>query len=107
MIKNAYPLPSIDDLLNKLLGAMIFTKLDIRWGYNNVRIKKGDEWKGAFITKRGPFEPTVMFFGMMNSPATFQSMMNDYFTDMIAQGWVLIYIDNILTFSKKPEDHHE
>src|ERR1700749_4859521 len=106
-VKNAYPLPSIDDLLNKLLGATIFTKLDIRWGYNNVRIKEGDEWKGAFITKRGLFEPTVMFFGMTNSPATFQSMMNDYFADMIAQGWVLIYIDDILIFSKKPEDHHE
>jgi hypothetical protein len=78
-IKNAYPLPSIDDLLNKLRGATIFTKLDIRWGYNNVRIKEGDEWKGAFITKRGLFKPTVMFFGMTNSPATFQSMMNDYF----------------------------
>ena len=106
-IKNAYPLPSIDDLLNKLLGATIFTKLDIRWGYNNVQIKKGDEWKGAFITKRGLFEPIVMLFGMTNSPTTFQSMMNDYFTNMIAQGWVLIYINNILIFSKKPKDHHE
>ena len=106
-IKNVYPLPSINDLLNKLLGATIFTKLDIRWGYNNVRIKKGDEWKGAFITKRGLFEPTVMFFGMTNSPTIFQSMMNDYFTDMIAQGWVLIYIDDILIFSKKSKDHHE
>ena len=102
-IKNAYPLPSIDDLLSKLLGAMIFTKLDIRWGYNNVQIKEGNEWKGAFITKRGLFKPTVVFFGMTNSPAMFQSMMNDYFTDMIAQGWVLIYIDNILIFSKKPK----
>ena len=55
-IKNTYPLPSIDDLQNKLLGATIFTKLDIRWGYNNVQIKQGDEWKGAFITKRGLFE---------------------------------------------------
>jgi len=106
-IKNAYPLPSIDDLLQKLHGAEIFTKLDIRWGYNNIRIKEGDEWKGAFITKRGLFEPTVMFFGMTNSPATFQSMMNDYFADMIAQGWVLIYIDDILIFSRDPKEHHE
>jgi len=106
-IKNAYPLPSIDDLLQKLHGAKIFTKLDIQWGYNNIRIKEGDEWKGAFITKRGLYEPTVMFFGMCNSPATFQSMMNDYFADMIAQGWVLIYIDDILIFSENPKDHHE
>jgi len=107
MIKNTYPLPSIDDLLQKLHGAEIFMKLDIRWGYNNVWIKEGNEWKGAFITKRGLFELTVMFFGMTNSPATFQSMMNDYFTDMIAQGWVLIYIDDILIFSKDPKEHHE
>ena len=106
-IKNAYPLPSINDLLNKLQGAQIFTKLDIQWGYNNIRITQGDEWKGAFITKRGLFEPTVMFFGMTSSPATFQSMMNDYFADMIAQGWVLIYLDDILIFSRNSEEHNE
>ena len=107
MIKNAYPLPSINNPLQKLHGVEIFMKLDIQWGYNNVWIKEGDEWKGAFITKRGLFEPTVMFFGMTNSPATFQSMMNDYFADMIAQGWALIYIDDILIFSKDPKEHHE
>ena len=106
-IKNAYPLPSIDDLLNKLRGAQIFTKLDIQWGYNDVQIKQGSEWKGAFITKRGLFEPTVMFIGMTNSPATFQSMMNNYFADMIAQRWVLIYLDDILIFSRNPEEHKE
>ena len=106
-VKNAYPLPSIDDLLNKLKGAQIFTKLDIRWGYNNIRIRDGDQWKGAFITKRGLFEPTVMFFGMTNSPATFQAMMNDYFADYIAQGWILIYLDDILILSKDPKEHIE
>ncbi|EDR07074.1 reverse transcriptase-RNase H-integrase [Laccaria bicolor S238N-H82] len=105
-VKNTYPLPSIDDLLNKLQGATVFTKLDIQWGYNNVQIKQGDEWKGAFITKRGLFELTVMFFGMTNSPATFQAMMNDYFADMITQGWVLIYLDDILIFSKDPKHQH-
>ena len=105
-IKNVYPLPSIDNLLLKLHGAEIFMKLHIQWGYNNVWIKEGDEWKGAFITKRGLFELTVMFFGMTNLPTTFQSMMNDYFADMIAQGWVLIYINNILIFSKNPKEHH-
>ena len=76
-IKNRYPLPLIQELTDKLRGARYFTKLDIRWGYNNVRIKEGDEWKAAFRTNRGLFEPTVMFFGLCNSPATFQRMMND------------------------------
>jgi len=61
----------------------LFTKFDVRWGYNNVRIKKGDEWKAAFITNEGLYEPTVMFFGMTNSPATFQAMMNTIFEDEI------------------------
>src|ERR1700720_4361181 len=73
-IKNVYPLPLISDLINRLRGARYFTKLDVRWGYNNVRIKEGDEWKAAFRTNRGLFEPLVMFFGLTNSPATFQTM---------------------------------
>jgi hypothetical protein len=78
-IKNRYPLPLISELINQLKGAKYFTKLDVRWGYNNVRIKEGDEWKAAFRTNRGLFEPLVMFFGLTNSPATFQTMMNDIF----------------------------
>ena len=58
-------------------------KLDIRWGYNNIHIQKGDEWKATFKTNKGLFKPTVMFFGMCNSPATFQAMMDDIFTEMI------------------------
>ena len=76
-IKNRYPLPLISELVDKLQGAKYFTKLDIRWGYNNARIKKGDEWKAAFRTNRGLYKPLVMFFGLTNSPATFQNMMND------------------------------
>ena len=78
-MKNAYPLPLISDIIDRLKGATIFTKLDVRAGYNNVRIKEGDEWKAAFITPSGLFEPTVMFFGLCNAPATFQNMMNDIF----------------------------
>ena len=63
MIKNAYPLPLISKLLDKLKGAQRFAKLDVRWGYNNVRIRDGDQWKVAFKMNRGLFEPTVMFFG--------------------------------------------
>ena len=78
-IKNRYPLPLISELIDTLKNAKYFTKLDVRWGYNNVRIKEGDEWKAAFRTNRGLYEPTVMFFGLTNSPSTFQTMMNDIF----------------------------
>jgi hypothetical protein len=101
---NAYPLPLISDLMITLKGSKFFTKLDIRWGYNNVRIKEGDEWKAAFITNKGLFEPTVMFFGLRNSPATFQAMMDDYFRDMINEGWITIYMDDILIHAKMKQD---
>lgn len=70
-VKNAYPLPLISNLIDKLKGATVFSKLDLCSGYNNVRIKEGDKWKAAFTCKRGLFEPTVMFFGLCNSPPTF------------------------------------
>ena len=85
MVKNKYPLPLISELVSQLHGARYFTKLDICWGFNNVRIKPRDEWKAAFWTNRGLFKPLVMFFGMTNSPATFQTMMNDIFQDLIAE----------------------
>jgi hypothetical protein len=94
----------ISDLMIMLKGSKFFTKLDIRWGYNNVRIKEGDEWKAAFMTNKGLFEPTVMFFGLCNSPATFQAMMDDYFRDMIDKGWIAIYMDDILIHAKTKED---
>ena len=103
-IKNAYPLPLISEIMDKLDGAKYFTKLDVRWGYNNIRIKKGHEWKAAFKTNRGLFEPTVMFFGMCNSPATFQAMMDSIFADMIEGCVVIVYMDDILIFAKTQED---
>ncbi|SJL12751.1 uncharacterized protein ARMOST_16182 [Armillaria ostoyae] len=106
-IKNRYPLPLISELMDKLGSAKYFTKLDVCWGYNNVRIKKDDEWKAAFRTNRGLFEPTVMFFGLTNSPATFQWMMNDIFKDLIATGKVTVYLDDILIFSKTLEEHRK
>jgi hypothetical protein len=81
--------------------------MDVRWGYNNIRIKDGDTWKAAFQTNRGLFEPLVMFFGLTNSPATFQTMMNDIFREEIAEGWVVIYMDDILVFSKDKNEHQE
>ena len=78
-IKNRYPLPLIKELVDHLKGSKIFTKLDVRWGYNNIRIKEGDKWKAAFQTNQGLFKPTVMFFRLTNSPATFQSIMDHIF----------------------------
>jgi len=103
-IKNAYPLPWVDELLDKLKGAKYFTKLNLQWEYNNVRIKEGDEWKVAFKMNKGLFEPLVMFFGLCNSLATFQNMMNDIFVMETNEGWILIYIDDILIFSKRKEE---
>jgi len=104
-VKNRYPLPLISELVSQLRGARYFTKLDVRWGFNNVHIKPGDEWKAAFCTNRGLFEPLVMFFGMTNSPATFQTMMNDVFRTVIAEGIVVVYLDDILIFTKTEEEH--
>ena len=78
MIKNRYPLPLIKELVDHLKGSKIFTKLDIRWGYN-IRIKEGDKWKVTFQMNRGLFEPMVMFFGLTNSPTTFQLIMDHIF----------------------------
>ncbi|GLB39299.1 putative retrotransposable element tf2 155 kda protein type 1-like [Lyophyllum shimeji] len=104
-VKNRYPLPLISELINNLRGARYFTKLDVRRGYNNVRIKEGDEWKAAFRTNCGLFEPLVMFFRLTNSPATFQTMMNDIFRDLIAQRVVCVYLDDILIYTKTLEEH--
>jgi len=79
----------------------------LMWGYNNVRIKKGDEWKAAFITNEGLFEPTVMFFGLMNSPATFQMMMNALFEEELREGWLIIYMDDMLIAMHNNPAFHE
>jgi hypothetical protein len=105
--KNQYPLPLIDDLIHRLKGAHYFTKLDVQWGYNNVRIREGDKWKAAFHTNRGLFEPLVMYFGLTNSLATFQTMMNEIFQDLITEGIVSIYLDDILIFTNSLEEHHQ
>jgi hypothetical protein len=78
-VKNWYPLPLINNLINHLKGAQFFMKLDVWWGFNNVWIREGDEWKAAFRMNWGLFEPLVMYFSLTNSPATFQTMMNDIF----------------------------
>jgi len=82
----------------------IFTKMDLRWRFNNMRIKKGDKWKGAFMTYMGSFEPTVIFFGMVNLPATFQVMMNEILRDLINKGKVAVFVDDVLVGTEIEED---
>uniref|UniRef100_A0A0W0FPV0 Reverse transcriptase domain-containing protein n=1 Tax=Moniliophthora roreri TaxID=221103 RepID=A0A0W0FPV0_MONRR len=106
-VKNAYPLPLISDLIDKLKDTTIFSKLDLRNGYNNVWIKDRDQWKAAFKTNQGLFEPTVMFFGLMNSPATFQAFIDDILQDFMAEGWCLVYMDDILIYSELEEQHQD
>jgi RNase H-like domain found in reverse transcriptase/Reverse transcriptase (RNA-dependent DNA polymerase) len=106
-IRNTYPVPLIPELIDRLNGCSLYTKFDIRWGYNNVRIKEGDEWKAAFITNEGLFEPTVMFFGLTNSPTTFQTMMNSIFSEEIAEQWLTVYMDDMAIHTKRTGDETE
>jgi len=104
-IKNGYPLPLIADILDGVGKRKVFTKLDLRWGYNNIRIKEGNKWKAAFTTYIGAYKPTVMYFGLMNSPATFQTIMNDLCRDLINQGDTATFIDDILVATDMEEGH--
>ena len=104
-IKNNYPLPLISDVLENIGIKKVFTKMDLRWDYNNVQIKKGDEWKTAFTTPEGSFEPTVMFFGLTNSPATFQAMMNKLLRDLINTGKVVAFINDVIVGTETEERH--
>ena len=110
-IRNNAPLPLIPQTIADLTNAFIFTKFDVRWGYNNVRIKDGDQWKAAFKTCYGLFEPTVMFFGLTNSPATFQAMMDHIFRPLIDKhapmGTVIrVYMDDIIIGTSSTETNH-
>ena len=106
-IKNNYPLPLISDLIDSIGKKMVFTKMDLWWGYNNVRIKEGDEWKAVFSTLEGSFKSTVMFFGLINSPATFQAMMNNLLRDLVVEEKVAVFIDNMMVVTETEEGHDE
>ena len=93
-ICNAYPLPLIPELIDDMKDSTIFPKFDVQWEFINIRIREEDQWKGAFITPFGLFEPTVMFFGFCNGP-TFQLFMNHIFADIIAERWLKIYMDDL------------
>jgi len=104
--KDRYLLPLIPNLLNRLCGSCVYTKIDLRSVYNLVRIALGDEWKTMFQTCYRSFDFLVMHFGLTNAPATFQRLMNTIFTDCL-DTFIIIYLDNILIFSKNPKEHQE
>jgi hypothetical protein len=99
--KNHNVSPLIPSVIDQLAGCTLFTKFDIQWGYNNIQIKPGDEWKAAFLTLEGLFEPMVMFFGLTNSPAMFQMMMNTIFRREVQEGWFSIFMDDGIIYTKR------
>ncbi|WVZ63482.1 LOW QUALITY PROTEIN: hypothetical protein U9M48_013109 [Paspalum notatum var. saurae] len=105
-IKNKYPLPRIDDLFDQLQGACVFSKIDLRSGYHQLKIRPSDIPKTAFTTKYGLYEYTVMSFGLTNAPAYFMQLMNSVFMDYLDK-FVVVFIDDILIYSKTEAEHEE
>ena len=106
MVKNRYPLPRIDDLLDQLQGARVFSKVDLRSGYHQVRVKEGDIPKTTFRTRYGHYKFLVMSFGLTNALVVFMDTMNKVFHDYLDQ-FIVVFIDDILIYSKTSEEHEE
>ena len=105
IIKKNYLLLLISNLIDSIGKKRVFMKMDLRWRYSNVRIKEGDKWKVAFSMPEGSFESTVMFFGLFNSPAMFQAMMNDLLRDLVVEEKVVVFIDDVMVATEIEEGH--
>jgi hypothetical protein len=105
-VKNKYPLPRIDDLFDQLRGAQIFSKIDLRYGYHQVRIKEEDINKTTFRMRYGHYEFTVVPFGLSNAPVVFMCLMNGVFINYLDK-FVIVFLDDILIYSKFEEEHEK
>ena len=105
-MKSRYPLPRIDNLFDKLLGAQIFSSIDLQSAYYQVRLKPEDVPKTAFSTPIGLFEYRVLCFGLTNAPGTFQNIMNDVLKDVIGK-FVIVFLDDVAVYSKNKDEHYK